>query len=143
MCQKRHIFCEFQINLTQLSYLAYASLKMLKIFVSFLSLNLVHSQNVSMFRFSAINQVELPEMAGIVTVANQSMSLGSIEELGEKQSEANLTSNLQCLYDFQGNRVNKGCLISDRPVKCEKGTLVQTTVGVEYEMCCCNFAVIL
>ena len=82
-------------------------------------------------------------MAEIVTMSNQSMNLGSTEDLVEVEREATLTSNLQCLYDFQGNRVNKGCPISERPVKCGKGTLVQTIVGVEYEMCCCNFAVVL
>lgn len=45
----------------------------------------------------------------------------------------------QCLYDYKGNRVNKGCG-SEKPPKCEKGKLVQTSVGEDYEMCCCNYS---
>jgi predicted Zn-ribbon and HTH transcriptional regulator len=45
----------------------------------------------------------------------------------------------QCLYDFKGNRVNKGCP-SEKPPKCDKGTLVKTSVGDDFEMCCCNFS---
>lgn len=43
----------------------------------------------------------------------------------------------QCLYDFTGHRVNRGCPLKKQP-KCEKGTLVLTSVGEAYEMCCCN-----
>lgn len=44
----------------------------------------------------------------------------------------------QCLYDFNGHRVNNGC--SSKPPRCEKGTLVFTSVGDDYEMCCCNYS---
>lgn len=45
----------------------------------------------------------------------------------------------QCLYDFKGKRVNKDCA-SEKPPKCEKGHLVSTSVGEDYEMCCCNYS---
>lgn len=45
----------------------------------------------------------------------------------------------QCLYDFKGKRVNKSC-DSEKPPKCEKGHLVSTSVGEDYEMCCCNYS---
>lgn len=49
----------------------------------------------------------------------------------------------QCLYDFNGKRLNKDCS-AETPPKCEKGHLVSTLVGKsageEYEMCCCNFS---
>lgn len=114
--------------------------KLFIIIITFLSFERVHLQNASLFRFSAINQVEIPEMAGIVTVPQQPTNLGNNERQEEAQRE--ITRNIQCLYDFQGNRVNKECVIADRPLKCERGTLVQTIVGSEYEMCCCNFAII-
>lgn len=44
----------------------------------------------------------------------------------------------QCKYNFKGERLNKGCNAA-KPIKCEgSGILVQTTVGEDYEMCCCN-----
>lgn len=46
---------------------------------------------------------------------------------------------VQCLYDYKGNRVSRGCLSSQTPLKCEKGLLVLTMVGTEFEMCCCNY----
>lgn len=46
---------------------------------------------------------------------------------------------VQCLYDYKGNRVSRGCLSSQTPPKCEKGLLVLTMVGIELEMCCCNY----
>lgn len=45
----------------------------------------------------------------------------------------------QCLYDHNRNRVNKGC-VAEQPPKCQKGFLVSTSVGDDYEMCCCNFS---
>lgn len=72
------------------------------------------------------------------------------EEVNETSSFANesviepgqLAENgfVRCLYDFKGNRVNKGCVIPERPPTCEKGSLVQTIAGEELEMCCCNFS---
>lgn len=50
-----------------------------------------------------------------------------------------LAMAVQCLYDFKKNRVNRDCK-SAKPPKCEKGDLVQTSVGEDYEMCCCNFS---
>lgn len=44
----------------------------------------------------------------------------------------------QCMYDYKGNRVNKGCS-SEKPPKCDKGTVVSTAVGEDFEMCCCNY----
>lgn len=44
----------------------------------------------------------------------------------------------QCLYDFSGNRLNMG-FTSEHPPKCERGTLVATTIGDDVEMCCCNY----
>ena len=48
----------------------------------------------------------------------------------------------QCLYDFKSHRINAGCP-SKKPPKCDKGTLVITSVGKDYEMCCCNYSNIL
>jgi|SRR5690349_18678997 len=45
----------------------------------------------------------------------------------------------QCLYDHKGKRVNKDC-DTEKPPKCEKGHVVSTSVGDEYEMCCCNYS---
>lgn len=45
----------------------------------------------------------------------------------------------QCLYDFKGNRVNEGCT-SEKPPACDKGVLVITTAGDDFEMCCCNYS---
>lgn len=44
----------------------------------------------------------------------------------------------QCLYDFQGNRLNMG-ITSEQPPTCERGVLVATSIGDSFEMCCCNF----
>jgi hypothetical protein len=45
----------------------------------------------------------------------------------------------QCQYNFKGSRLNDNCK-SELPPKCEKeaAVLVKTTVGDDYEMCCCN-----
>lgn len=45
----------------------------------------------------------------------------------------------QCLYDHKKYRINTGCP-SRKPPKCDKGTLVLTSVGDDYEMCCCNYS---
>jgi hypothetical protein len=90
----------------------------------------VELQNISLLRFSAVNQVEIPEMTEVVTASHQ-----NIEERENR--------DILCLYDFQGNRVNKECKINERPPRCEKGTLVQTVVGSDYEMCCRNFSVLM
>lgn len=45
----------------------------------------------------------------------------------------------QCLYDHNGNRVNSGCA-AQKPPKCDKGDLVSTAVGENFEMCCCNYS---
>lgn len=45
----------------------------------------------------------------------------------------------QCLYDYTGFRVSQGCP-AQLPPQCDKGVLVQTSVGEEYELCCCNFS---
>lgn len=50
-----------------------------------------------------------------------------------------LPSPRQCLYDFKMKRVNHNCHV-EKPPKCEKGSLVQTMNGEEYEMCCCNYS---
>lgn len=57
------------------------------------------------------------------------------------QSQSNGASKFcpQCLYDHNGNRVNSGC-VAEQPPKCDKGSLVSTSVGEDYEMCCCNFS---
>lgn len=44
----------------------------------------------------------------------------------------------QCTYDYKGRRINKECPC-DQPPKCERGYIVKTSVGEDYEMCCCNF----
>lgn len=44
-----------------------------------------------------------------------------------------------CVYDFKSNRLNKGFSAFVQP-SCAKGTLVVTSVGSNYEMCCCNFS---
>lgn len=44
----------------------------------------------------------------------------------------------QCFYNFKHERLNKECKAA-KPPKCDgAGILVQTTVGEDYEMCCCN-----
>lgn len=48
----------------------------------------------------------------------------------------------QCMYDFNGHRLNTDCP-TEKPPKCEKGALVLTAVGQNYEMCCCNYSNIL
>lgn len=48
----------------------------------------------------------------------------------------------QCMYDFNGHRLNTDCP-TEKPPKCEKGALVLTAVGQKYEMCCCNYSNIL
>jgi hypothetical protein len=45
----------------------------------------------------------------------------------------------QCLYDFRKQRVNTDCKV-ETPIKCLKGTLVETKNGEKHEMCCCNFS---
>lgn len=45
----------------------------------------------------------------------------------------------QCVYDSEGNRLNKGCRV-EQPPKCAKGPLVSTMKGEAYEMCCCDFS---
>jgi hypothetical protein len=62
--------------------------------------------------------------------------------LGQKSSAAESPKFApQCLYDAKGVRVNKKCEVEkgDKP-KCDKGSLVATSVGDDYEMCCCNFS---
>lgn len=44
----------------------------------------------------------------------------------------------QCMYDYRGNRLNMG-ITSEHPPSCEQGVLVATSIGDDYEMCCCNF----
>lgn len=46
----------------------------------------------------------------------------------------------QCFYDYARNRVNHDCNVSKMPPTCQRGNLVQTKNGEEYEMCCCNFS---
>lgn len=45
----------------------------------------------------------------------------------------------QCVYDCEGNRLNKGCRV-EQPPKCAKGPLVSTMKGDVYELCCCDFS---
>ncbi|CRL01900.1 CLUMA_CG015317, isoform A [Clunio marinus] len=49
------------------------------------------------------------------------------------------TNPPQCTYDFEGFRLNKGCVVV-MPPNCDKGNLVSTKIGEDYEMCCCNFS---
>lgn len=58
---------------------------------------------------------------------------------GNSTAPALLKAPLQCLYDFHGKRVNTDCNVA-KPVKCVKGSLVQTMNGEKYEMCCCNYS---
>lgn len=44
----------------------------------------------------------------------------------------------QCMYDFSGHRINQKCPC-EQPPKCERGHIVKTSVGEDFEMCCCNF----
>lgn len=44
----------------------------------------------------------------------------------------------QCMYDFTGKRINQRCPC-EQPPKCERGSIVKTSVGEDFEMCCCNF----
>lgn len=81
--------------------------------------------------------------------SNPSSNSNEIEVVGPETQPGNplimetldgMTS-IQCLYDFTGNRVNKGCPIPDRPPICPLGSLVQTIVGADaVEMCCCNYS---
>lgn len=50
-----------------------------------------------------------------------------------------LPSPPQCVYDCEGNRLNKGCRV-EMPPKCGKGPLVSTMKGESYELCCCDFS---
>lgn len=66
------------------------------------------------------------------------------EDVEEQQDEHKAVAEVaspycsQCMYDYKGNRVNKGCS-SEKPPKCDKGTVVSTAVGEDFEMCCCNY----
>jgi hypothetical protein len=65
------------------------------------------------------------------------MTFGSINKQTMATESTKFAS--QCLYDFKGMRVSKKCDV-EKPPKCEKGTLVATSVGDDYEMCCCNYS---
>lgn len=45
----------------------------------------------------------------------------------------------QCVYDFEGHRLNKGCRV-EAPPTCLKGPMVSTMKGDIYELCCCDFS---
>lgn len=95
-------------------------------------------QNDSLFRFASVttsmNQIEFAEPS---TERNDVVITESMKETHlMKETEE---GSAQCLYDFQGNRMTKGCAIKERPPMCSRGSLVQTLVGTNYEMCCCNY----
>lgn len=87
------------------------------------------------FRFAlvtpntSVNEIEFVEPT--TEMSEEAM----VEPTNERQEESP-----QCLYDFNGNRINKGCPINERPPMCAKGFLVQTLVGSDYELCCCNYS---
>lgn len=89
-------------------------------------------QSETGFQFSPVSPNIPPIVSETSTSSNESMIL---EPVKEPQDEF-----VQCLYDFKGNRINKGCVITERPPTCDKGLLVQTIIGDDFEMCCCNFS---
>lgn len=89
-------------------------------------------QNMSLFRFAAVTSLNQIEFVDQTTEMNEVVITEPAKEMEDEFT--------QCLYDFQGIRVNKGCAIKERPPMCARGLLVQTLVGSEYEMCCCNYS---
>jgi hypothetical protein len=69
-------------------------------------------------------------------------ALAADPELPEETTKPPLPEfSERCIYDFKGNRITNRCN-AQTPPKCEGGNaveLVQTLVGTEYELCCCNF----
>lgn len=89
-------------------------------------------QNMSLFRFAAVTPINQIEFVDQTTEMNEVVIIEPMKEMEEQFA--------QCLYDFQGNRINKGCALKERPPMCSRGVLVQTLVGNEHEMCCCNYS---
>jgi hypothetical protein len=110
-------------------------MKLLVVFTIFVFDVLAMPQNSGSFRFSAV----VPDISG-----HQIEFIETTSEITEaviiEPSKQTVDGFSQCVYDFQGNRLNKGCPMMDRPPMCQKGFLVQTLVGNDFEMCCCNFS---
>jgi hypothetical protein len=88
------------------------------------------TQNENLFHFSQVQE----KMVFFGTKSPQNDEGETVEE------STSVTNDIsQCIYDFKGFRLNKGCTLSSQPPVCEKGVLVQTTINDEYEMCCCNY----
>lgn len=107
------------------------------ILISICAIAIAKPQDEPKFRFSAVTPATTMHQIAFV----QSTTDVIDEEVVIESTRQSSDSFAQCLYDFQGNRVNRGCVIAERPLQCSRGTLVQMLVGTEYEMCCCNFAI--
>lgn len=83
-------------------------------------------------------------LASFVIAQNETIPAEADPAAGDivdpKPKPALLPFPAQCLYDIARKRVNHDCLIANMPPTCEKGKLVQTMIGDEYEMCCCNYS---
>lgn len=98
------------------------------------------------FTFAPLNpQTDFP--ANLVDTTTEEEFNGDFEFPSTIAEEENATpespsfydnSAPQCLYDFKGNRVNKGCGLTTPT--CSNGTLVQTMAGSNLELCCCNYS---
>lgn len=105
-----------------------------------------------MLEFTFAIAFSIPESEGLFYFApvDEKYNSGLIESTTSPTDEVlidplkeSFEISVQCLYDFKGNRISRGCPIVERPIKCKKGLLVLTTVGSEFEMCCCNYSSIL
>lgn len=103
----------------------------LVIWATVLLVTSANPQNDSFFRFASVTSMNQIEFAEPSTERDEVVTTESIKETKE--------GSAQCLYDFQGNRMTKGCAIQERPPMCSRGSLVQTLVGTDFEMCCCNY----
>lgn len=98
------------------------------------------------FAFAPLNpQTDFP--ANLIDTTTQKESSSDFEFSTTTAEEENAipetpsfsdSSAPQCLYDFKGNRGNKGCGLATPT--CSNGTLVQTVAGSSLEMCCCNYS---
>lgn len=83
-----------------------------------------------------VQEVPDPDDAG-----SDALSFVPIVVVGSYQnsSTSEFGSCPLCIYDFKSNRLNKGLGGVTQP-RCERGTLVLTSVGSDHEMCCCNYS---
>jgi hypothetical protein len=58
-----------------------------------------------------------------------------------KNSSVNIHADIpQCIYDYRGHRLNRGCNFEE-PLICMKGDLIMQRRADEIEVCCCNYSV--